>query len=319
MQQSQQQGHDGRIAYRCCVGVLRSFSLVVLGIIGCSRAITPSSTISSNTQVDLATPPAPVTQPTLNYATHDLPGSIVHTVTIPPETDYRVDVALAETLSPLSVLAEEAGAIAAINAGFFDPQNGLTTSYVTIQNQLVADPTQNLRLIENPDLTPYLDAILDRSEFRIYDCVDGVQYDITRHSTPIPSNCVLVGSVGAGPQLLPQVTGYEEGFLANNSQGEVVRDAVGSRYPNARSAVGLKADGSVVLVMVSQRSDVAAPTGLSFDDLAGFLQELDVISALNLDGGSSSGLFFQGEAFYGRLDAENRPVERSIKSILLVR
>ena len=291
----------------------------MLAGMGCRQVIAPDSPASSVSSVDLTTPSALADQPTLDYAIRELPNSIVHVVTIPPGNRYQVDVALSETLMPLPVLAEEAGAIAAINAGFFDPQNGLTTSYVTLQNGLVANPQQNPRLMENPDLAPYIDAILDRSEFRIYNCEDDVQYAIVPHSTPTPEACTLEGAVGAGPQLLPDMTGYEEGFLANNSQGEVIRDALGSQYPNARSAVGLKADGSVVFVMASQRSDVAAPTGLSFGDLASFLQELDVIAALNLDGGSSSSLFYQGETFYGRLDAENRPVERSIKSILLVR
>ena len=291
----------------------------MLGSLGCRQAIMPTSPTAPPNEMDLTTSPALADQPIVDYVVHDLPNSTVHVVTIPSGTTYRLDVALSNALTPLPVLAEEAGAIAAINAGFFDPQNGLTTSYVTLQNRLAADPRQNPRLMENPDLAPYLDAILDRSEFRIYDCEDGVQYAIALHSTPIPDACTLNAAVGAGPQLLPNITGYEEGFLANNSQGEVIRDAVGSQYPNARSAIGLKADGSVVFVMASQRSDVAAPTGLSFDDLAIFLQELDVVSALNLDGGSSSSLFYQGETVYGRLDAENRPVERSIKSILLVR
>ena len=268
--------------------------------------------------MDVTTSPVLIEQPTLDYTTYDLPNSVVHVLTIPPEAEYRVDVALSDTLTPLPILAEETGAIAAINAGFFDPQNGLTTSYVTIQSRLVADPQQNPRLRENPDLAPYLDAILDRSEFRVYDCRGTVQYAITYHREAIPTGCRLDSAVGAGPQLLPAITGYEEGFLADNNQGEVVRDAVGSRFPNARSAVGLKADGTVIFAMASQRSYVEAPTGLSFEDLATFLQELDVTSALNLDGGSSTGLFYQGETFYGRLDAEGRSIERPIKSILWV-
>ncbi|NER80335.1 MAG: phosphodiester glycosidase family protein [Leptolyngbya sp. SIO1D8] len=266
----------------------------------------------------MAAPVSLVEQPTINYATYELSRSLVHVVTIPPGTG-RVEVAVEDSLRPLATMAEEAGAIAAINAGFFDPQNGLTTSYITVAGEIVADPQENPRLMDNPDLAPYLGAILDRSEFRVYDCEGTVQYEIARHSALVPIDCTLDSAVGAGPQLLPTMTGYEEGFLANNDAGELVRDALGSRYANARSAIGLKADGTVVLVIASQRLDQEGPTGLNFDDLATFLHGLDVISALNLDGGSSTGLFYQGEMYYGRWNAEDFPVERSIKSILLVR
>ncbi|MGF1524912.1 MAG: phosphodiester glycosidase family protein [Leptolyngbyaceae cyanobacterium] len=304
--------HCRHLGFWVCLGGLAGLNM------GCQPAIAPAPSSGPASSLEVTAAPVPANPSALDYTPYDLPESRIHVLTIPPGTTYRIEVALAETLAPLPVLAEDAGAIAAINAGFFDPQNGRTTSYITRQNQLIADPRQNPRLMENPDLEPYLDAILDRSEFRIYDCHGIVQYAIVRHSAAIPASCTMASAVGAGPQLLPTMTGYEEGFLADNSQGDIVRDAVGSRYPNARSAVGIKADGSVVFVMASQRADVEVPTGLSFADLAVFLQELDVISALNLDGGSSSGLFYRGETFYGRLDAEQRPVERPIKSILLV-
>jgi exopolysaccharide biosynthesis protein len=98
----------------------------------------------------------------------------------------------------------------------------------------------------------------------------------------------------------------------------LVRDALGSQSPNARSAVGLKPDGTVVLAIAAQRLDQEAPTGLSFQELAEFLASLGVAKALNLDGGSSTGLYVEGQTTYGRLNDENQPVQRPIKSILLV-
>jgi hypothetical protein len=252
----------------------------------------------------------------LTYGEYEHSTSRIHVVTVP--TNHRLGIAVSEELLPLADLVMGTEAISAINAGFFDPQNGLTTSYVTLGNGLAADPRLNPRLVENPDLQAYLPAILDRSEFRIYDCDGKPHYEIVRHSAPKEADCVLTGAVGAGPQILPVNTGYEEGFLANNAAGEVVRDALGSRYVNARSAVGLTAEGEVVLVIAAQRQDIPMPNGITVDDFAAFLADLGVVSALNLDGGSSSTLMFEGDIHLARLNQEGTYIERPIKSILFV-
>lgn len=260
-----------------------------------------------------------VTPQPVAHRTIDLPTSRVHVVTVPPDSGRQISVVISESLTPLAALAAEADAIAAINAGFFDPQNGLTTSYVVQAGAIVADPQQNPRLMDNPDLEADLPAILDRSEFRIYDCDGQVQYDIVNRSGSVPAGCVIAGAVGAGPQLLPAMTGYEEGFLAENEVGETVRDALGSQTPNARSAIGLKPDGTVVLAIATQLPDAAAPTGLTLPEMAELLASLGVATALNLDGGSSTGLYLEGDTYWGRIDETGAAIERPIKSILVVR
>jgi len=202
---------------------------------------------------------------------------------------------------------------AAVNAGFFDPNNGLTTSYVVQDGALVADPGQNQRLVGNPDLATYMDRILNRSEFRRYDCGGTPSYAIALHQAPVPAGCALVDAVGAGPQLLPQDTSVEEGFV-DRAAG---RDALGSQSANARSAVGLTADGSVVLVMVAQVPGVS-PSGMTMGEVAELMRDRGVIQALNLDGGSSSTLIYGGTTHYGRLNASGERVQRPVKSVLWV-
>ncbi|WP_239112718.1 phosphodiester glycosidase family protein [Halomicronema sp. CCY15110] len=294
----------------------------LVGLTACAERTTspPSSSSiaaavpSASVMDEAAVLPAPV-----EHHTYALPGSVVQVVMVPPQSGHEVAVAWSGELATLSQQSQTAGAIAAINAGFFDPQNGLTTSYVMVDGAIVADPRQNPRLMENPDLQEVLPAILNRSELRIYDCEDGVQYDIATHAAPVPDRCTLAGAVGAGPQLLPTLTGYEEGFLADNDAGETVRDALGSQWPNARSAVGLKADGTVVLASATQRPETDQPTGLTLAQMADFLASLGVQKALNLDGGSSTGLYFNGQTYWGRLDSAGEPIERPIKSVLVVR
>ncbi|MEA5447684.1 phosphodiester glycosidase family protein [Leptolyngbya sp. CCNP1308] len=263
-----------------------------------------------------AVPAQPAMPPV--YETVRLPSAIAHVMTIPDPVRYPVQVAVVNDLARVDQIVSqvcegEGCAAAAINAGFFDPNNGLTTSYVMQDGALVADPNQNDRLIGNPDLTSYMDRILNRSEFRRYDCGGTPSYDITFHQEPVPAGCALVDAVGAGPQLLPQDTSVEEGFIDRT----VARDALGSQSPNARSAVGLKADGSVVLVMVAEVPGVS-PSGMTMAEVAGLMGDRGVTQALNLDGGSSSTLMYDGTTHYGRLNSAGDLVQRPVKSILWV-
>lgn len=252
------------------------------------------------------------------YETVNLPAAIVHVVTIPDPVRYPMQVAVVDELARVDQIASqlcdgEGCVAAAINAGFFDPNNGLTTSHVIEDGALVADPNQNERLIGNPDLASYMDRILNRSEFRHYDCGGTPSYAITFHQDPVPVGCALVDAVGAGPQLLPQDTSVEEGFIDRTAR----RDALGSQSPNARSAVGLTADGSVVMVMVAQVPGVS-PSGMTMAEVAAFMSDRGVTQALNLDGGSSSTLMYGGTTHYGRLNAAGELVQRPVKSILWV-
>ncbi|MDJ0530868.1 MAG: phosphodiester glycosidase family protein [Xenococcaceae cyanobacterium MO_207.B15] len=256
-------------------------------------------------------------QTEINYQVYQQPNSIVHVVTIPSDSNYVIapEIAPAGTLTTLESFVTEHNAIAAINGGYFDPNNTKTTSYITQQGNLVADPRINERLIDNPNLKVYLGKILNRGEFRSYTCENSNYYDITFHYAPIPPNCKLQNSLGAGPQILPQDTSIAEGFVAYNDDGKVIRNAIGTTSPNARSAIAITEKGDIILAMVAQSP---GKLGMSLADLAQFLSNLGAVKAMNLDGGSSSALHYQGTTFYGKLDREGQPIVRSLKSVLLV-
>lgn len=251
-------------------------------------------------------------EPTIRYKTYNLPSSIIRTLTIPARSRFVVTLAVSPQLDTLENFAKEHRAIAVLNAGFFDPVNRKTTSYVTLQGKLVADPRQNERLVKNPELVPYLDRILNRTEFRRYLCEDW-RYDIALHDEAVPQDCTLVDAVGAGPRLLPELTSQLEAFVTNERQG--IRDALGSRQPNARTAIGITGDGSVVWVMAAQKPTAA---GMSLAALAEFMKSLGVKEAMNLDGGSSSALYFQGKTFIGKLSRSGQD-RRPVKSVLLIK
>lgn len=274
------------------------------------------------TDLDSSSPKLAMPQPA--FTQQSWPNSqtlVAHVslVAIPP--NYPVEIAVSEELKTVDDFAAELEALAVLNGGFFDPNNAQTTSFVTVNGSLAADPRHNPRLVDNPDLAIYMEQILNRSEFRRYACRDRsgdrIRYDITAHSASLPSGCELHSALGAGPQLLPQDTSQAESFT-DYRNGSLSRDAIGSQQRNARSAIGIKPDGSLVWVMVAQ---IDAAGGMTLAELADFMATLDVQKALNLDGGSSSSLYF--EYFDQPADSADNSAEpplhqqqRPVKSVL---
>jgi exopolysaccharide biosynthesis protein len=243
----------------------------------------------------------------------------IHTVTIPHDSNYIVTPVVTNQLKAIAdfVKSEPNQTIAAINGGYFDPINQKTTSFIIQQEKIVADPRFNERLVDNPDLKQYLGKIFNRAEFRRYSCDAKTRYDIQLHSAVIPKDCTLMESLGAGPSLLPEDTSVTEGFTAYQD-GTKIRDAIGADSLNARSAVGITPDGDVILVMVAQKPEKPLNSGISLPELANFISSLGATKAMNLDGGSSASLYYQGQNFYGRVDKDGNEIQRPIKSILAV-
>lgn len=292
--------------------------VIWLSLIAASFGAVGSLAMRSNhsSSVTIASTPSPIPA-SIRYSIHRLPKSHIHTILIPPDR-FTVTPAVAANTATLETFAQQYNAIAILNAGFFDPQNQLSTSYVVLQGQTVADPTQNDRLMNNPDLAPYLSKILDRSEFRRYQCGQTIQYDIALHSRPAPKDCQMLDAIGAGPQLLPELALEQEGFTATDTNGTVIRDAIGSSQPNARTAIGITSDGSVLWVMAAQIPHIAA-SGVSLPELAEFMKTLGAVKALNLDGGSSSALFYDRNTIHGKLDAQGNLIDRPVKSVLVLK
>lgn len=276
-------------------------------------SLIPSASVSSKSAPSPVASPSPVSD-LPKYQKFSLPNSDLHTVTISPKSRFKVSIAVSPTLETIDQFAKSQKAIAVLNGGFFDPKNEKTTSYVTQKGKVVSDPRKNDRLMTNPDLAPYLPQILERSEFRSYQCADKVQYAIAPRSAAVPSGCELIDAIGGGPQLFPELTATEEGFVDPN----VGRDSIGITQRNARSAIGIKPDGSVVLVMAAQKPEAPQNSGMSVQAMTSFMQRLGVTQALNLDGGSSSALIFQDQTFYGKVDKAGQPVPRAIKSAIVV-
>ncbi|QDR82092.1 phosphodiester glycosidase family protein [Sporomusa termitida] len=110
----------------------------------------------------------------------------------------------------------------------------------------------------------------------------GPEWDKTRHA------------LGAGPMLVKN----NSVFLTTKIE-EFGSDVAGGRAP--RTALGLKADGKILVVVVDGRQELS--TGMTLLELALFMQELGAQEAMNLDGGGSSEMVLNGKII-------NRPSDR---------
>ncbi len=70
--------------------------------------------------------------------------------------------------------------------------------------------------------------------------------------------------------------------------------AITSSGVNPRTAIGQRADGAILLLVVDGRQITSL--GATYEDLIGIFLEHGAVNAANLDGGSSSSMIYQGEA-----------------------
>lgn len=67
--------------------------------------------------------------------------------------------------------------------------------------------------------------------------------------------------------------------------------AIGGRNP--RTAIGYTEDGNLIMVAVDGRE--GASIGMTLRELAGFLQSIGCVNAMNLDGGGSTVMYVNGK------------------------
>ncbi|MBO9596685.1 MAG: phosphodiester glycosidase family protein [Cohnella sp.] len=103
----------------------------------------------------------------------------------------------------------------------------------------------------------------------------------------------VVTAVGAGPRVL------KDGKIYNDAAKEGFKQEKILSSPAARSGIGIRKDGSVVIVTVNKAT---------IKDLGEILRAVGAEQGMNLDGGASSGLFAAGRM----LTAPGRPISNSL-------
>ncbi len=95
----------------------------------------------------------------------------------------------------------------------------------------------------------------------------------------------------AGPILLKN---YQECIGINH---ENIPSEIGENLPKARTGIGVKNNGNWVIAII-EASSKTHPKGLTLKELANFLKSLGCKDAINLDGGGSSTLVYEGKKYF---------------------
>ncbi len=220
-----------------------------------------------------------------------------------------IDIYFSDTLETVENVVEKTNALAGINGGFFDPNNKKTISYIYKNNRYIGNPWLNESLINNNVLKKYLDKIFNRAEFRILNCSNTYKYSIKYHSEHTEPGCSLVSSIQAGPILLEKMD-LEKEFFVLKKNNKIIRSSAGVLQKHARSAIAIKGD-SILLIAISNDNP------MTIKKLSTLLKQMDVDSAMALDGGSSTSMYMKGIKFI--LNSAKEASARKVKSIILIK
>ncbi len=211
----------------------------------------------------------------------------LYIIRIPKERNANIRPYVAKSLTFNKDVFAKTGAELVVNGGYFDPNNKKTSSYVVIDKKVVLDPTTNQSLMNNTSIKPYLNLVLNRTEFRVLDCHGKTKYDIAAHNAKAPFRCEIKHSIQAGPMIYPDLRLSREYFVTKDENGKVTRDSITALKKCARTAIGIK-DGDVYIIIANIYHKLTLP------GLYKVCEDLGLEKAMNFDGGGSTSLNYKG-------------------------
>lgn len=195
-----------------------------------------------------------------------------------------------------------------INAGFFDPKNQKTISYIVTDRNTVADPLLNENLFLNPTLRLHMEQILNRTEFRQVECNGRYHYEIVPHKTPVDFPCNIVTSAQGGPLILPELK-LEDEFFVLKQDGKVVRESASVLEKTARTIIGLKGDEIHILIITDKNPK-------NMYEVQKMCEALGLERAMGFDGGSSTSLNYKKSI---KVVSTSSASGRMLKSFMLLK
>ena len=221
--------------------------------------------------------------------------------------NYTLEPYVAWGLETNENVYKKTKALAVVNAGYFDPNNKQTISYVVKDGKLIANPEENKNLINNENLRPYLDTIFNRSEFRVLQKGRKIKYDIAKHNDPVEAGWSIKHSIQGGPMLSPELTAVDEYFLALE-QGKVIRDAISVTQKVARTVLAIKEDKLYIVIATTK-------CPLTLTQMSDLCHKLGFEKAINFDGGGSTSF----DSLRMHIVSDKNSQARKLKSFWLVK
>jgi exopolysaccharide biosynthesis protein len=195
---------------------------------------------------------------------------------IPDTADYTLRFAHEPRRTKTSEMARKRGAVAAVNGSFFDMDKHFPICYLRIDSVDIGENTPGKDTV-NRKYYQYGTLCLHNDSVLI------LKTDSSRHwEEALPYPDIMT----AGPLLIWHDTLQ---YMRDD------RTFVTNRHN--RTAVGIREDGTVLLVVADGRFKAAA--GLSLPELQQILRWLGCRDALNLDGGGSTTLFLNIDDYQG--------------------
>ncbi len=199
-----------------------------------------------------------------------------------------------------------------VNAGFFDPKNQKSVSYILTDRQTVEDPIFNENLMSDKEIRGNLDKILNRSEFRIIECISGktsYRYEIVPHKTSVDFSCTIISSAQGGPLVYPELKLEEEFFILKDDEGNIIRESASVLQKAPRTIIGLK-DGQAHILIITEENPM---TMQEVHELCG---KLGLDRAMAFDGGASTSMNYLNK--YNITSIPDSTSGRSVKSFLII-
>ena len=150
----------------------------------------------------------------------------------------------------------KANAKLTVNAGFFDPKNSQTISYIVTDRMTSADPIFNKNLLANPFFRKNMNKILNRTEFRVLQCGNKFQYEIAPHNSGVEFGCAIITSAQGGPLIYPELKLEEEGFIVKDEQGNVIRESASVLHKTSRTVIGVKGTDECHILIITDKNPI---------------------------------------------------------------
>lgn len=237
---------------------------------------------------------------------------IYHIVLSGKKIKKKIKFVSSESLITNREAHHRSGAKLTVNAGYFDPQNQKTISYIVTDRTTAEDPLFNENLMQNSTLRRNLDKIMNRTEFRVIECDNdrSFRYEITPHKSPVDFGCVIRTSAQGGPLIYPELRLEEEFFVVKNEAGEVVRESSSVLHKVARTIIGLKGTDEVHILIFTDEHPV------DLQEAQTYVKNLGLDRAMAFDGGSSTSMNYLDK--YEVISTKGDGGGRSLKSFMLV-